>query len=143
MLYGIIPLAAGLALLLVAELAGVAALRIIAAVLLVGGAIGGGMAADLSPHSQRLLNRICGMFPRIAVCTLAMILMVPVLTVITTSLVRVTTLLVNLSSVTNISLVIVGGIIGLLLLTAMLMVIVTGIGAIRGKTLPQSAKEQA
>ena len=142
MLRGTISLAAGLALLFVSELAGLASLRIVAAVLLAAGAVDIGVAAGRKPRLAGMLKRIGGIFSRTAVCVAAAVLVAPVLTVLIGSLAGAATQLFNSNSVINMPLVITGGAVGLLLLTVTLMALVIGIGAILGKAPDQAPKEK-
>ncbi|MBI4188914.1 MAG: hypothetical protein HY525_00060 [Betaproteobacteria bacterium] len=142
MLRGTISLAAGLALLSVSELAGLAYLRIVAAVLLVAGAVDIGIAAGRKPRVAGMLKRIGGIFSRAAVCVAAAVLAAPVLTVLIGSLAGAATQLFNANSVIDMPLVITGGVVGLLLLTATLTALVVGIGAILGKAPDQAAEEK-
>ena len=143
MRYGLIFLAAGLALLVVSELAGIAAIRILAFTLLAGGSAGVGVAFGLRPRPVGMLERIAAIFSRAAVCVIASVLVAPLLIVLTASLAGVAIQLLDPQSDANVPLIVAGGVTGLLLLAVTVTAFVTGIAVIRGKTRGKSAQEQA
>lgn len=143
MRFGLIFLAAGLALLVVSELAGIAAIRILAFTLLAGGSAGVGVAFGLRPRPVGMLERIAAIFSRAAVCVIASVLVAPLLIVLTASLAGVAIQLLDPQSDANVPLIVAGGVTGLLLLAVTVTAFVTGIAAIRGKTRGKSAQEQA
>ena len=143
MRFGLIFLAAGLALLVVSELAGIAAIRILAFTLLAGGSAGVGVAFGLRPRPVGMLERIAAIFSRAAVCVVASVLVAPLLIVLTASLAGVAIQLLDPQSDANVPLIVAGGVTGLLLLAVTVTAFVTGIAAIRGKTRGKSAQEQA
>jgi len=143
MRFGLIFLAAGLALLVVSELAGIAAIRILAFTLLAGGSAGVGVAFGLRPRPVGMLERIAAIFSRAAVCVIASVLVAPLLIVLTASLAGVAIQLLDPQSDANVPLIVAGGVTGLLLLAVTVTAFVTGIAVIRGKTRGKSAQEQA
>ncbi len=143
MRYGMIPIASGLLLLSVSELAGFASIRFVAAVLLVAGAVGVGIAASRKPRLVRTLPRIAGIFSRTAFCVAAAVLVAPVVAVLIGSLAGAVTQLFSSSSVTDILPAISAGVVGLLLLTVTVTALIVAIGAICNKALPQTEDREA
>ena len=79
MRYGLILLAAGVAVLLMSEAGEWAALRMLAVVLLVGGAIAAGIAGGAHPQSAAYIKRVGAIFSRNAMCAVAILLTAPAL----------------------------------------------------------------
>jgi hypothetical protein len=72
-----ILLAVGVALLLVSEYTGVAALRIVAVFVLLAGAIGGGISSGLAAEPPALLKTIAARFTTTLVRVIAVLLVLP------------------------------------------------------------------
>jgi hypothetical protein len=123
----VIGLVAGAAALCMAELAGVAALRIVAAALLAAGAIAVGAAMGLTPTSRTVFKRVAGIVSRGAVYALAVVLVAPAVAACAAG---AATLFASWHTATALALL--GGIAALLLSIAAGAALVVGIAAISG-----------
>lgn len=135
--YGFIFLAAGICVLMAAEFAGWAALRMLAIVLLVGGAIAVGIGSGSHPQSTTFLKRVGAIFSRNAVCALAVLLAAPALAVLAASLYGAFVRLTNSSAAGDMPMLVLGGLVALLMLALAVTVVSLGTGAIRGSTPTQ------
>jgi hypothetical protein len=143
MRYGLILLAAGVAVLLMSEAGEWAALRMLAVVLLVGGAIAAGIAGGAHPQSAAYIKRVGAIFSRNAMCAVAILLTAPALAVLAASLYGALVRLTSSNAAGDAPLLILGGVVALILLALASTVVVLGTGAIRGKTPQQPTEKQA